>query len=211
MFVTFEGGEGSSKTTQAELLSSWLEEQHIPHILTKEPGTPMVESCKKIRDLILNPSNDISKRTEFFLYLADRAEHVEKCIEPALRVGKWVISDRYFDSTLIYQGIGRGLGINVVSPIVEYATRGLMPDITFIMDVPVEIGLRRAMGSNKEFEGGDRMERESIDFHNSLRLGFLNVAKTNDRYVVLDAKESIEELHENVKFLISHHLKENHE
>jgi dTMP kinase len=196
MFVTFEGVEGSSKTTQAKLLSEWLE---IDHILTKEPGTHMVESCRKIRELILNPNNDISRRTEFFLYLADRAEHVEKCIEPALRNGKWVISDRYFDSTRVYQGIGRGLGLEDISPMVAYATRGIMPDITFIMDVPAEIGLKRAMSSNKEFIGGDRMERESIDFHNSLREGFLEIAKTHERYIILDAKKSIPELHMEVQ------------
>ena len=207
MFVTFEGVEGSSKSTQASLISKWFNTLDVDHILTKEPGTPMVGTCKKIRELILNPQNDISRRTEFFLYLADRAEHVEKCIEPALRNGKWVISDRYFDSTRVYQGIGRGLGIEAISPMVEYATRNIMPDITFIMDVPVEIGLRRAMNSNKEFEGGDRMERESIDFHNSLREGFLQIAKTHDRYIVMDAGKSIEQLHEEVKSILFPYFK----
>lgn len=206
MFITFEGVEGSSKTTQATKLAALLAKQNKAHILTKEPGTPMVDACKKIRELILNPANDISKRTEFFLYLADRAEHVEKCIEPALRNGKWVISDRYFDSTRVYQGIGRGLGLEEISPMVEYATRGIMPDLTFIMDVPVEIGLKRAMSSNKEFAGGDRMERESIDFHNSLRQGFLDIAQTHDRYHILDARKSIDELFEDVTKTLASYL-----
>jgi len=207
MFITFEGVEGSSKTTQATLLSQWLTNQNILHILTKEPGTAMVETCKKIRELILNPSSNMSDRTEFFLYLADRAEHVEKCIEPALRNGKWVISDRYFDSTRVYQGIGRGLGIDVISPMISYATREIMPDITFIMDVPVEIGLQRAMKSNKEFAGGDRIERESIDFHNKLRGGFLKVSQTHERYIVLDARQDIDTIHNMVKEHLRKYIK----
>lgn len=208
MFITFEGVEGSSKTTQATLLSNRLTSLGIDHVLTKEPGTSNVNVCKKIREIILNPLNDMSRRTEFFLYLADRAEHVEKCIEPALRLGRWVISDRYFDSTKIYQGVGRNLGVDTISPMIEYATRGIMPDLTFIMDVPVEIGLRRAMSSNKEFSGGDRMERESIDFHNSLRQGFLDIACVNDRYVVLDASRSIEELSADVVNILDPYVKQ---
>jgi dTMP kinase len=199
MFITFEGVEGSSKTTQAVLLSKLLDDLNISHILTKEPGTAKVDTCKKIRELLLDPKSNMSDRTEFFLYLADRAEHVEKCISPALKNGQWVISDRYFDSTRVYQGIGRGLGIDTISPMISYATRGIMPDITFIMDVPVEIGLQRAMKSNKEFAGGDRIERESIDFHNRLRSGFLSVAQTHERYIVLDARQDIEAIHSLVK------------
>jgi len=207
MFITFEGGEGSGKTSQAAMLSKWLESQSISYILTKEPGTAMVDTCKKIRELILNPSSNMSDRTEFFLYLADRAEHVEKCIEPALRSGKWVISDRYFDSTRVYQGIGRGLGMETISPMISYATRDIMPNITFIMDVPVEIGLQRAMKSNKEFAGGDRIEREGIDFHNKLRDGFLKVAQTHERYVVLDARQDIEAIHNLVKEYLRKYIK----
>jgi dTMP kinase len=208
MFITIEGVDGSGKTTQAALLSKWLNDLNIINILTKEPGTPRVESCKKIRELILNPATEISHRAEFFLYLADRSEHVEKCIEPALRKGEWVISDRYFDSTRIYQGVGRGLGIETISPMISYATRDIMPDITFIMDVPVEIGLRRAMSSNKEFVGGDRIERESIDFHNRLRDGFLKVSKTHERYIVLDARQDIEAIHSLVKEYLVKYIKQ---
>jgi dTMP kinase len=208
MFITFEGVEGSSKTTQATLLSKWLKEKNIKHVLTKEPGTPMVESCKKIRELLLNPLSNISNRTEFFLYLADRAEHVEKCIKPALDRNEWVISDRYFDSTRVYQGIGRALGMDTISPMISYATHDIMPDITFIMDVPVEIGLSRAKKSNKEFEGGDRLERESVEFHNSLREGFLRVSNTHKRYIVLDARKPIDVLHEEVKVILSKYIQQ---
>jgi len=207
MFITIEGIDGSGKTTQSIFLSKWLNDLNIPNILTKEPGTPMVESCKKIRELILNPENNISSRAEFFLYLADRAEHVEKCIEPALYRGDWVVSDRYFDSTRVYQGIGRGLGIEIISPMIKYATHNIMPDITFIMDISVEIGLCRARSSNKEFVGGDRMERENIDFHNSLREGFLMIAKTNDRYFVLNASKPIGDLHKEIREILSKYIK----
>jgi len=199
MFVTFEGIEGSSKTTQAKLLSEWLTSLSISHILTKEPGTPAVKECQKIRELILNPESKISSRTEFFLYLADRSEHVEQCILPAIANSQWVICDRYVDSTKVYQGIGRGLGVDKIADMITFASRNIMPDITFIMDVPVEMGLGRARSSNTEFAGGDRMEREAEEFHNKLRQGFLEIAGTHERYVVLDARKSIEELHGEIR------------
>ena len=195
MFLTFEGIEGSSKTTQAGLLSQWLKGKGVPHLLTKEPGTVISKECQQIRELILNPDNHIAARTEFFLYLADRAQHVEKIIRPALGQKLWVISDRYVDSTRVYQGIGRELGLDIVNPMIEYASHGFMPDITFIMDVPADIGVGRARRSNTEFIGGDRMEREHMGFHNKLRDGFLELSRSHDRYIVLDATKSIEDLH----------------
>lgn len=206
MFITFEGIEGSSKTTQAGLLSDWLKTQRLSHLLTKEPGTIISKECQQIRELILNPTNDITSRAEFFLYLADRAQHVEKVINPALEANQWVISDRYLDSTRVYQGVGRGLGIERITPMIEYASHGLMPDLTFIMDLPAEVGVKRAKRSNTEFEGGDRMEREHIGFHESLRKGFLELANTHERYMVLDANRTIEELHSDVKEIVGRFL-----
>jgi len=187
MFITFEGVEGSSKTTQAGLLSEWLGDQNINHLLTKEPGTIISKECRQIRKLLLDPANDIAVRAEFFLYLADRAQHVDRIIQPALAADKWVISDRFFDSTKIYQGRARGLGIEVIEPMIQYASYGLMPDLTFVMDLPVEIGLARARSSNTEFAGGDRIEQEHIDFHRDLRKGFKELVDTHPRYVLLDA------------------------
>lgn len=207
MFITFEGIEGSSKTTQAGLLSSWLKGKGVNHVLTKEPGTVISKECQQIRELILNPKNNIAPRTEFFLYLADRAQHVEKCIMPALKQNVWVVSDRYVDSTKVYQGIGRDLGIEKITPMIEYASHGLMPDMTFIMDLPAEIGVNRARRSNTEFEGGDRMEREHISFHNKLRTGFLELSGTHDRYIVMDATKTIEELHREVIEIVGRFLK----
>jgi len=184
MFVTFEGIEGSSKTTQAGLLSNWLNTQHLSHLLTKEPGTVLSKECQQIRQLLLSPENNIYPRSELLLYLADRAQHVENCIRPALEEGKWVISDRYSWSTYVYQGYGRGL-INELGEIfremLDYAAGNLWPDVTFIMDLPVEVGLKRAKVSNMEFIGGDRIEREALEFHQILRDGFLEVSKSHPK------------------------------
>lgn len=200
MFITFEGCEGTGKTTQASLLAEWLQEKQIPVLLTKEPGTIVSKECRQIRQLLLSPDNDMAHRAEFLLYLADRAQHVEKVIHPALQQDRWVVSDRYSDSTYVYQGYGRGLLLSDIKPMISWASRGLMPDITFIMDLPVEVGLKRAKSSNTEFVGGDRMEKEDMEFHSRLREGFLQVYRENKygRCVLLDASKSIEDLQKDV-------------
>jgi len=198
MFISFEGIEGSSKSTQTELLSEVLAERCISHIKTKEPGTPLIDICGKIRKLLLDPCNEMCDKAEFFLYLADRAEHVEKCIRPALQNNQWVISDRFMDSTLVYQGIGRELGISNINDMIEYATDRIVPDLVFIMDLPAGVGLARAKKSNREFKNGDRIEKESVLFHQRLRQGFLDVAGSSDRYVVINAERSIAEIHEEI-------------
>jgi len=210
MFVTFEGIEGSSKTTQANLLSKWLTELGIEHLLTKEPGTVVSKECKHIRKLLLDPKNDLAPRSEFFLYLADRAQHVNKIIYPALREGKWVISDRYSDSTYVYQGWGRQLDTEEIKPMIAFAAENLVPDLTFIMDLPAEIGLTRARSSNTEFVGGDRFEKEEISFHERLRLGFFQVHQNNQfsRTRLLNAEKTIEELHEDVKEVLRPYVDE---
>ncbi|KKK74035.1 hypothetical protein LCGC14_2887780, partial [marine sediment metagenome] len=131
MFITFEGIEGSSKTTQAILLSQWLNELKIGHLLTKEPGASISKECRQIRKLLLDPESDIVSKAEFFLYLADRAQHVEKIIRPALDEGKLVISDRYSDSTYVYQGWGRRLDSEKIGPMIDFAANYVEPDITF--------------------------------------------------------------------------------
>jgi len=206
MFISFDGVEGASKTTQAKLLSTWLSQNYMSHVLTKEPGDPNIEECKIIREILLNPKHNISAKTEFLLYLADRAAHVDKCIKPALDKRQWVICDRYVDSTRIYQGIGRGLGVDEIWPMINFSSQGIMPDITFIMDIPVEFGLKRARTSNREFINGDRLENEQISFHIKLRQAFLDLAETHNRYIVLDATKSINELHEEIKNIISKYL-----
>ncbi len=208
MFITFEGIEGSSKTTQAILLSQWLNELKIGHLLTKEPGASISKECRQIRKLLLDPESDIVSKAEFFLYLADRAQHVEKIIRPALDEGKLVISDRYSDSTYVYQGWGRRLDSEKIGPMIDFAANYLEPDITFIMDLPAQVGLKRARESNTEFKGGDRFEKEELQFHERLRIGFLQVYGNNEygRCKLLDATETIEELHKEVKHILSPYL-----
>ena len=202
MFITFEGIDGSSKTTQATLLSNWLNDKNIKHLFTKEPGTIFSKECQQIRQLLLSPENNLSPKTELLLYLADRAQHVESCVKPALKRNEWVISDRYSWSTYVYQGYGRGLITELgdfFKEMLNYAAQDLWPDLTFIMDVPVEIGLKRAKSFNTEFIGGDRIEKEEVQFHEKLRNGFLEIAKKSEKCVLLDATKTIEELHEEVK------------
>jgi dTMP kinase len=206
MFITFEGVEGSSKTTQAKLLSDWLTSKNITNISTKEPGTIFSKECQQIRHLLLSPDNNLSPRAELLLYLADRAQHVENCIKPALKENKWVICDRYSWSTYAYQGFGRGL-INELGDffkeMLHYSAGNLWPDLTFIMDVPVELGLQRAKKSNDEFKGGDRIENEELEFHQKIREGFISIAnKHPNKCIIIDATKSIKELHEEIKIKI---------
>ena len=198
MFITIEGIDGSGKTTQAVMLSKWLEEKGINCLLTKEPGSVILKECKKIRELILDPSFDLGHRAELFLYLADRAQHVEKRILPAKNEGKWIISDRYLDSTIVYQIIGRDLEASAIMPMIDYASFNVLPDLTFIMDCDPSICTNRAISSNKEFAGGDRIERENAIFHNKLRSGFLTLAGTDKRYIIVDANNSVENIFEQI-------------
>jgi dTMP kinase len=174
LFVSFEGGEGAGKTTQIEMLDKWMAKLNIPHVLTKEPGSPHLPECVKIRQLLLDPANDLVPASELMLFLADRALHVEKLIRPRLEAGLHVICDRYVDSTRVYQGVSRGLGRARLDPMLEFATGGLMPDLTFVFDVPPEIGLQRARAKGA---GGDRIEREALAFHARVRQGFLKLAE----------------------------------
>jgi dTMP kinase len=203
MFVTFEGIDGCGKTTQATLLLNWLKENEIDCLLTKEPGSIFSKECQQIRKLLLDPENKIEPKAELLLYLADRVQHVEQCIKPALKIGKWVVSDRFSMSTKVYQGCGRGL-TEKLDELLEYAVGGIKPDLTLILDLPVELSLKRAKKNNQEFIGGDRMELEAIDLHNRLRAGFQNAAGFNAK--LLDANKSEIELHEDIKEIVGRYL-----
>jgi dTMP kinase len=146
---------------------------NIQHVLTKEPGSPQLAECAKIRQLLLDPANDLTPSSELMLFLADRAQHVEKLVRPSLASGLHVVCDRYVDSTRVYQGVSRGIGRTRLDPMLEFVTGGLMPDVTFVFDVPPEIGLERAKAKGA---GGDRIEREALDFHMRVRQGFLKLA-----------------------------------
>jgi dTMP kinase len=184
LFITFEGGEGSGKSGQAKALLRRLSRLNIPTILTHEPGgTPF---GKKLgRWLKWSQDTDISPLVELLLFNASRAQLVTEVIKPNLDKGKVVISDRYVDSTTVYQGYGRGLGMEMVRAINQAATQGLKPDLTILLDIPAEDGLARKKGREK-----DRFEQEELAFHQRVRQGYLKLAAEEpQRWLVVDAKQ----------------------
>lgn len=184
LFIAFEGGEGSGKSTQAELLSTYLQSIGETVIVTREPGGTVLG--KQLRNILLDPiTGAISPRAEALLYAADRANHVYSLIEPALERGDVVITDRYLDSSIAYQGAGRILQPNEVARISRWATESLTPNLTFILDLPAEVGLSR-------LSGADRLEQEPLAFHERVRREFLNLANLDpERYFVVDATQDI--------------------
>lgn len=189
MFITFEGIEGCGKTTQVRRFVRRLKRRGIPLVTTLEPGGTRIG--KKIRRILLDARNkDLSPLTELILYAADRAQHVEEVIRPALDQGKWVICDRFFDATVVYQGKARGQDMKLIRILNEKATQGIWPDITYLLDCPVDTGLGRALKRNEtqSQKGQDRFERETLAFHNAVREGYLDLARENkDRFVIIDA------------------------
>ncbi len=187
LFVCFEGGEGSGKSTQSRLLAERLES--LGHVvrLTFEPGDTRVGA--ELRRIVLSPeTGQLSDRTEVLLYAADKAEHVDTVVVPALERGEVVITDRYVDTTLAYQGAGRGLAIGEVEEVARWATGDLRPHLTVVLDVDPRDGLGR-------FEGRDRIEAESLDFHQRARQSVLDLAAADpDHYLVLDARADRDEL-----------------
>ncbi|MGE3063071.1 MAG: dTMP kinase [bacterium] len=191
IFITFEGIEGCGKSTQANLLYDFLNSRNIECVLTHEPGgTPISE---KIRDILLDEKNhEMDSLTELFLYFASRSQHTAEKIKPALKSGKIVISDRYFDSTLAYQGEGRNIPNQKIAEINSFATGGLIPALTFLIDIPAEVGMSRLTTK-------DRIEKESLEFHNRVRGSFLTIARENkERMKIMDGMRSIEEIHKEI-------------
>jgi dTMP kinase len=188
VFIVFEGGEGIGKTTQAKLLKAWLEQEDETVVLSREPGGS--ELGVEIRKILLSHSTgEISPRAEALLYAADRAHHVYSVIRPALAQGEVVISDRYFDSSIAYQGAGRILQPQEVARISRWATESLFPTLTIIIDLPPQIGLAR-------LKSKDRLESQPMDFHERVRQEFLQLAALDpERYVIIDGNQSIEETH----------------
>ena len=186
VFISFEGGEGSGKSTQTKLLKSYLEGLGHTVTLTREPGGTKLG--KELRDILLHTHDHVSARAEALLYAADRAHHVETLIRPALERGEIVITDRYLDSSIAYQGAGRVLSPGEVGRISRWATESLTPTLTIVIDLPAEIGLSR-------LKSKDRLERESIVFHERVRHEFLSLALLDpERYLVVDGRQSIEDI-----------------
>lgn len=189
VFISFEGIEGCGKTTQVHRLARRLERLGITVLTTREPGgTPVGE---KIRSVLLDARNQhLTPLAELFLYAADRAQHVQDVIRPALAKGTWVLCDRYLDATTVYQGYSRGLDMQLVRLLNETATEGLLPGVTFLLDCPVEVGLGRALNRNSEMglKGQDRFELERKQFHESVREGYLKVSTSEkERFILIDA------------------------
>ena len=191
LFITFEGADGCGKTTQMKLLAEYLEKQGIPYLLTREPGGKGLG--EKVREILLNYDREVSDRCESFLFLADRAQNIDIIVTPAVEEGKIVLCDRHIDSTVAYQGYGRGLDINRINMLNDIATNGKKPDLTFVFDIDVETSMKR-VGQEK-----DRMESAGREFHNRERNGYLELAKQEpQRIKVIDATKSIDEIHKEV-------------
>jgi len=205
MFITFEGIEGTGKTTQISRVCDYFDKQGREIFLTMEPGGSRMG--KELRKMLLHVDNkDITPIAELFLYLADRAQHVAQVIRPQLEAGKIVISDRFADSTVVYQGYGRGLDPKLLHTLNEVAVDGLWPDLTILLDLDVEVGLKRAVTRNmrdgKTQEEG-RFEQEHLSFHSRIREGYLTWAALNrDRIKVADASGSPDEVHDNIIHLL---------
>lgn len=208
LFITFEGGEGGGKTTQVNKLSEWMKERGIKHEITKEPGCQHIEECVKIRQLLLDPSNNLRPTSELLLFLADRAQHVECFIRPQLESGVHVLCDRFSDSTRIYQG-ARGFSRSKVDFLLDFATTGLNPDLTFVLDVPVDVGLTRARAKSI-YKEGDRMEMAGVQFHEDVRHGFLRLAENvkETRFHVINAAppHTVDQIHTEVTEVLSRRL-----
>jgi dTMP kinase len=187
VFVCFEGGEGSGKSTQAQLLGDRLRDAGYAVLLTFEPGDTPVG--RELRRIVLSPeTGELSHRTEALLYTADKAEHVDTVVQPALDKGEVVITDRYVDTLLAYQGSGRELRLAEVEEVARWATHGLRPHLTVVLDVDPREGLGR-------FEGRDRIEAEGLEFHDRARQSFLDLAAADpEHYLVLDAGLPVDEI-----------------
>lgn len=197
-FITFEGGDGSGKSTQVRLLADFLSSKGRDVLVTREPGG--TELGLLIRRLLLEVSDQtIVPTAELLLYLADRAQHVQQVILPALRLGKVVLCDRFTDSTVAYQGFGRGIEIGLLQRLNNLADDGCRPALTFLLDCPVEVGLQRAAWrraqAGSDVPAEDRFEREQLAFHKRIRAGFLKLASAEpERFQIIDATLTIEQM-----------------
>jgi len=191
LFITFEGADGCGKTTQMKLLAEHLEKQGYEVVLTREPGGKGLG--EKVREILLNYDGKVSDRCESFLFLADRAQNIDIIVNPAVETGKIVLCDRHTDSTVAYQGYGRGLDLERINKLNDIATNGRKPDLTFVFDIDTETSMKR-VGKEK-----DRMESAGLEFHNRVREGYLKIAQQEpERIKVIDATKSIEEIRKEV-------------
>ncbi|CBT74747.1 dTMP kinase [Glutamicibacter arilaitensis] len=198
LFIVFEGGDGAGKTTQVAMAQQWLESRGATVRTTREPGGTQIS--EELRSLVLEHGHgEIDARTEALIYSAARAAHVQQVIRPSLEAGTHIICDRFVDSSLAYQGMGRELGFAAVASINDFATGGLKPDVTIILDISAEHGRARRIAASGGVEDSDRLEAEPDDFHERIRNAFLELAAQDpQRYLVLDATASVEQLHQSI-------------
>lgn len=199
MFITFEGVEGSGKTTQIKLLAQYLKQHNYDFIVTKEPGGTIIGS--EIRKILLNPNHkDLHRDTELLLYVADRIQHIRQVIVPALEDGKIIICDRYIDSTITYQHTARGIDIKIIKKLHDLFLYELKPKMTFLLDIDPEISLKRSfndLDSGKRDTSESRFEQETLDFHRHVRSGYLSLAldsQNEKRITIINADKPVEEV-----------------
>lgn len=191
LFITFEGADGCGKTTQLMLLAKYLKSKDLEVVVTREPGARGLG--EKIREILLNYDGEVSSQAEAFLFLADRAQHIDVIVNPAVESGKIVLCDRHTDSTVAYQGYGRGLDIDRIKMLNNLATGDRRPDLTIVFDIDVETSMAR-VGAEK-----DRMESAGEEFFNRVRNGYLKIAELEpERVKVLNATKSVEDIHKEV-------------
>ena len=202
MFITLEGIEGSGKTTQIDRLASFIEKSGAECITTRQPGGTVIG--ENIRSILLNPSNHtLEPMTELLLYLADRAQHINEVIRPALKAGKTVICDRYFDATVAYQGFARGLSVELLLDLHRILYDNLKPDITLLLDLSPQLGLERAwqqLNSGQREGHESRFENEALTFHEKVRAGYLELARLEpQRFHVIDASPNADQVFAAIK------------
>ena len=194
MYIAFEGIEGSGKSVQIDILKKFLEKKGLKYIITKEPGSTDIGA--EIRKILLNSEfSGMGHLTEIFLYLSDRAEHYDKIIKPNINKVDVIISDRSLYSTLVYQGFGRGIDMNLLKQLNGIVTENILPDYVFLIDLPVETGLKRALKREETNKSNqDRFEKERMGFHYKIREGYQFFYKNSKNWFIFDGKKSIEDI-----------------
>jgi dTMP kinase len=210
MFITLEGIEGSGKTTQIRRLVEFLEDKGVDCVTTRQPGGTQIG--ENIRSILLDPANSaLEPLAELLLYMADRAQHINELIRPALKNGKTVVCDRYFDATMVYQGFARGLSIELIGKLHQLLFDDLKPDVTLLLDLSPQVGLERAWQQlNNGQRSGDesRFEAEAVAFHEKVRAGYLELARFEpERFRIIDAAQTQNEVFAAMRKIVSSFLK----